>query len=178
MKKLILLTFVCVSIISCKKEGNNSAPKEFIKENFIVEVNTSSLKNDDFAMYYSEDGTVNFKDTSVLWHGVKGGSKLQNITFQLSPEKIPTHFRLDFGLKSDQDSVVVKNVKVSFYGNKYEFVGSDFFKYFIKDEQFITKTDSDKGTLVILAKAGVYKTPYFYPTQLTIDKIKDITTKD
>ena len=177
MRKFILVAIACISITSCKKEGDKNTPKEDFKENFIVEANVSCLKSDDFAMYYTEDGTSNFKDLNAVWHGIKGGSKMQNIAFELAPEKIPTHFRLDFGLKSDQDSVVVKGIKASFYGNKFEFTGSDFFKYFVQDEQFITKVDAAKGTLTIIAKDGVYKTPYYYPTQLTIDKIKEITTK-
>ena len=126
-------------------------------------------------MYFSEDNTSNFKDINAVWHGIKGGAE-ETVPFILTEEKIPTHIRLDFGLKN-QDSVVVKNIKVDYFGNTLEIKGSDFFNYFIKDEQFITKTDPAKGTLTILAKEGVYKTPYYYPTQLTIDKIKEITTK-
>ena len=177
MKKNILAILIIISIISCKKDGDNNAPEKNIKENFIVEVNASCAKSDDFAMYYSEDGTSNFKDINAVWKGIKGGSKTQKIDFELDPEKLPTHFRLDFGLKKDQDSVVINNITASYYGNKFEFKGNDFFKYFIKNDEFITKTDDVKGTLTILSNNGLYKTPYYYPTQLTIDKLKEITTK-
>jgi hypothetical protein len=97
------------------------------------------------------------------------------LKFALTEDKIPTHMRLDFGLKN-QDSVVIKSIKVDFYGNSYQFNGSDFFNYFIKNDQFVTKIDQAKGTMTILPNEGFYSTPYYYPTQLTIDKIKEITT--
>lgn len=175
-KFLVLVLAVFTTLVSCndKKEGNKeeSAP---VNEFFSVEVEALASKSDDFAMYFSEDNTVNFKPENAIWHGIKGGTD-EKLPFVLSGEKIPTHIRLDFGLKN-QDSVVVKNIKVDFFGNSFQVKGSDFFNYFIKDEQFVTKTDAAKGTLTILAKEGVYKTPYYYPTQLTIDKIKEITTK-
>ncbi len=176
-KFLVLVLAVFTTLVSCndKKEGNKeeSAP---VNEFFSVEVEALASKSDDFAMYFSEDGTSNFKDINAKWYGINGGKESQVVLYNLSEEIVPTHIRLDFGLKN-QDSVVVKSVKFDYYGNKFQFKGSDFFNYFIKDEQFLTKTDPAKGTLTILAKEGVYKTPYYYPTQLTIDKIKEITTK-
>jgi hypothetical protein len=173
---LILVLASLTTLVSCngKKEENKEESKP-VNEFFSVEVEALASKTDDFVMYYSEDNTSNFKDANAVWHGIKGGVD-EKVNFVLSGEKIPTHFRLDFGLKN-QDSVVVKNIKVDFFGNSFLVKGSDFFTYFIKDEQFLTKTDAAKGTLTILAKEGVYKTPYYYPTQLTIDKIREITTK-
>lgn len=176
VKVLSLLAVFTLFLSSCKdkeatKEGNGGNPF------FSVDMQVTTKKTDNFCMYFSEDGTTNFKDNNAIWKGVNGGKEKEIVSFALTDEKIPTHIRLDFGLKQDQDSVVVKNIKVDYYGNTYEFKGSDFFNYFIKDEQFLTKIDSTKGTLTILAKEGVYKTPYYYPTQLTIDKIREITTK-
>lgn len=174
---LILALASLTTLVSCngKKEENKEESKP-VNEFFSLAIEATAGKTDNFAMYVSEDGTTNFKDINAVWHGVNGG-KDEIIVYKLSEEKIPTHVRLDFGLKQDQDSVVIKNIKVDYYGNTYQFKGSDFFNYFIKDEQFLTKTDAVNGTLTILAKEGVYKTPYYYPTQLTIDKLKEITTK-
>lgn len=174
-----LLIFVLSSLfllVSCNgKKGDNLEDTKQVNEFFSVEVEAIASKTDDFAMYYSEDNTSNFKDVNAIWHGINAG-KDETIPFVLSGEKIPTHIRLDFGLKN-QDSVVVKKIKVDFFGNSFQIKGSDFFTFFIKDEQFVTKTDPVKGTLTIFAKEGVYKTPYYYPTQLMINKIKEITTK-
>lgn len=174
--KIFILVFLSLTaLISCNsKKGENKEDSNQVNEFFSVEVEALASKTDDFALYFSEDNTSNFKDINAVWHGIKGGT-YEKIPFVLSEEKVPTHIRLDFGLKN-QDSVVVKNIKIDFFGNNFQVKGSDFFTYFIKDEQFVTKTDAAKGTLTILSKDGVYKTPYYYPTQLTIDKIKEITT--
>lgn len=185
MKKIILISIVSISLlslVSCKKEQTNNEnvdkidQKEVAKQNFNVQVQASSSIQDDFALYFTEDGTVDFNGKNAVWSGIKGGNNSEIVNFELSEDIIPTHIRLDFGLKNNQDSVVVKNVKVNFYENSFEFIGSDFFKYFIEDKQFNTKIDVAKGTLTLLKKDGAYKTPYFYPTQLTIDNIKKITT--
>jgi hypothetical protein len=175
-KFLVLLVAAMTTLVSCgdKKDEKKEEVVKNVNEFFSVEVEALASKTDDFAMYFSEDGTSKFEDINAVWHGIKGG-KEEMIAFKLSEEKVPTHIRLDFGLKN-QDSVVIKNIKVDYFGNKIEIKGSDFFNYFIKDEQFVTKTDDAKGTMTILSKEGVYKTPYYYPTQLTIDKIKEITT--
>ncbi|MDR6968749.1 hypothetical protein J2X31_002775 [Flavobacterium arsenatis] len=177
---LILLLVSIATLVSCngknEESKENKENTEPVNEFFSVEIDAFASKTDDFAMYFSEDGTSNFEDINAKWYGINGGKTSQVVLYNLSEETLPTHVRLDFGLKN-QDSVVVKSVKFDYYGNKFQFKGSDFFNYFIKDEQFVTKTDPAKGTLTILAKDGVYKTPYYYPTQLTVDKIKEITTK-
>lgn len=177
-KTLITLLFISTILFSCKKDGDavNNDEKKDVNPKFTVEVDASSKKSDNFALYYSEDGTTDFKDMNTVWCGINGGGKLQKVKFELSEEKVPTHIRLDLGLKKDQDSVVIKNVKVSYYGNSYEFIGSDFFKYFIQNDEFNTKVDVANGTLTVLQKDGIYKSPYYYPTQATIDNIKKITT--
>lgn len=176
-KFLIVLCAVIATFTSCKNEKEvTKEENKNVKNFFNVEVEAMASKADNFAMYYSEDGTVNFKDVNAVWCGIKGGPEFEKVAFALSGEKMPTHIRLDFGLKTDQDSVVVRNIKVDYFGNDYQFKGSDFFKYFIEDKQFSTKTDPAKGTVTFYKKDGTYKTPYYYPTQATIDSIVKITT--
>lgn len=178
-KTLISLVIFSFLFVSCKKQGDESSEntvEKNIKQNFYVEVDASCVKSDDFTLYYTEDGTTLFNSENAVWKGIKGGKKMEKVTFELPEEKIPTDIRLDFGLKEAQDSVVVKNVKVNCYGNSFEIVGSDFFKYFVENKQFNAKIDAANGTLIILQKDGKYTTPYYYPTQLTIDNIKKITT--
>jgi hypothetical protein len=177
MKNNLLVFFLALifALVSCEEKKQQNSDTKPVNKFFSLELQTMASKTDDFAMYFSEDGTSNFKDINAVWHGIKGGTE-EIIPFLLSEEKIPTHIRLDFGLKN-QDSVVIKKIKMDYFGNSFEIKGSDFFNYFIKDEQFLTETNLEKGTITILAKEGFYKTPYYYPTQLTIDKIKEITTK-
>lgn len=177
--KLFATALIAAAVfVSCKKEEKapqDAAAAKTENNFFSVEVEASAKKTDDFTMYYTEDGTSNFTDVNAVWAGIKGGQP-QTVTFKLPEEKIPTHFRLDFGLKPDQDSVVIKNVKVNYYNNSFDIKGSDFLNYFQKNDQFATMVDPANGTMTIVQKAGVYKTPYYYPATLLIDNIKKITT--
>lgn len=178
--KALLLS---VLFISCKNENkeeqviDSTKPKVEILENFNVIIDASASKNDNFSMYFSEDGTGNFSEQNAVWRDVKGGGENQKILFDLTEEKIPTNIRLDFGLNKEQDSVVINSIKVNYYANSFEFKGSDFFLYFNKDEQFKYNINPSKGTLTLYKQDVEYKTPFFYPTQLTNDKVKEITTK-
>lgn len=184
MRKIVLLSvtvLTTISLISCKK-GEEKKPetgevKKEYKENFNIQINATASKKDDFAFYYTEDNTVNFKGENAIWGGIKGGNVDETINFELTEERIPTNIRLDFGLNKEQDSVVVKSIKVNFFENSFVINGSDFFNYFNKDEQFKYKVDPAKGTLTIYKKDNEYKTPYFYPTILNNEKIKELTTK-
>ncbi len=176
--KFVIALAVATVFTACKKEDTKATGETPKTENgfFSVDVETSASKTDDFALYYTEDNTINFKDVNAIWMGVKGG-KSQTIQFRLSNEIIPTDIRLDFGMKKDQDSVIVKNIKVSYYGNSFQFNGADFFKYFEKSDQFAATVDSAKGTLLIVKKGAEYKTPFFYPTTMMIENIKKITSE-
>lgn len=180
ISSLLLLVFT----ISCKDKENNqqSLEKEQVvevpvKQNFSVELDVSVSKKDDFALYYTEDNTINFTDKIAIWRSVEGNEKREKIPFDLSEEKIPTDIRLDFGMNKEQESVTIYNVKVSYYGNEFSFNGLDFFKYFNENKDFKTEFDVPNKALKIEKNGAEYKTPYFYPTQTTIDNIKKITTE-
>ncbi|MES2545370.1 MAG: hypothetical protein V4548_10825 [Bacteroidota bacterium] len=184
MRKLEILGLFLISsllLVSCKKENKatdeNEAPKVEIKQNFNIQIVATAAKKDDFALYFTEDNTINFTAENTAWRGIKGGNIEDTVNFELTQDRMPSNIRLDFGLNKEQDSVTIKSVKVNFYQNSFEFKGSDFFTYFNKDENFKYKIDAKNGTLTLYKKNGEYKTPFFYPTQLNNDKVKEITTK-
>lgn len=180
MKKIILVTTVLSAVFlqSCKdkKDEKETPEQQNANRSFSVEVEAAAAKKDDFALYYTEDNSVNFQPSLALWGSIEGGNVKKTVKFELTPEKLPTDIRLDFGLNKAQDSVVISNVKVMYHENEYAFKGSDFFKYFAEEKTFNTKVDAAKGTITFYAKDGEYKTPFYYPTQLTIDSVKKITT--
>ena len=184
MKKLAFISVLALTFLSlnsCKKSEENqpesAEPKKEIKQNFNVQIVASASKKDDFALYFTEDNTIDFKGENAVWCGIKEGNTEEIVNFELTEDRIPTNIRLDFGLNKAQDSVVIKSVKVNYYANSFEFKGSDFFNYFAKDEQFKYTVNPKNGTLTLYKKEAEYKTPYFYPTQLTNDKVKEITTQ-
>jgi hypothetical protein len=182
-KVIMIVAILSIALTSCKNENKSKtnedaiAPKEEVKQNFSVELDVISERDDSFAMYYTEDGTIAFNLDHVVWGGVKGGADSQKVVFTLSEEIIPTHIRLDFGLKkgAEQGDVTLRNVKVMNYGKSFEFKGSDFLKYFIENKEVKTEINAANGTIKFLKNPAVTTTPFYYPTQVLIDEIAKIT---
>jgi hypothetical protein len=187
MKKnflFLLSIFFLGFLFSCKnsEEKNpesTTAEQEIpVKENFNVQITASSAKKDDFAVYFTENNSIDFKSEDAVWNGMKGSNGDENLYFELTEDRIPTNIRLDLGLNKDQDSVTIKTVKVNYLTKSFQFNGSDFFTYFNKDEQFTSKINEANKSITFYKNGAEYKTPYFYPTQLNNDKIKEITTRN
>ncbi len=176
MKKIVIVLLISITFLqtSCKKGGETTEVKTPTKQNFSVEILAQSSKKDDFAVYYTEDGTINFDSNKVLWHGVKPGVN-EKIVFDFPEEKLPTAIRLDFGMNKEQDSVVISKVKIAYLDENFEFNGSDFFNFFIQDKQFKVNTNTKNGTLTLYKNGATYSTPYFYPRGELAEKIKAMT---
>lgn len=171
----ILLLLILGITVGCKNDKAAEAPAEEAKPaGFTVEVTVATDKPDDFALFYTEDGTIAFTPDKAVWTGVKPGEQTAVLT--LPAGVVPTHIRLDLGAKQNQDqgNVTVKGVKLVYKDKEFAFAGSDFLKYFIKDApiQFVEHPE---------AKSVEFKqnleshTAFFYPQQALIDQISIIT---
>lgn len=169
-KFYIVATVVALALGSCKKQesasGSEAATKPEEVKNFRVEIKAISDKADDFAVYYTEDNTVNFTSEQTVWSGIKAGQTPQDVIFNLREDKIPTAIRLDFGQKkgADQANVTLYNVKFTYYSKTFEFKGSDFFKYYFPNKDIQTKVDDAAGTITFLQSPNSTVTPFYYPT--------------
>ncbi len=177
---LIVIAIFSLTLTSCKKEVKETQEVTEVdtnaKQNFSVEIDAITSVKDDFAVYFTEDGTNDFTGNQTAWKGIAGNGVTEKVVFDLSEEIIPTLIRLDFGMNKDQGDIIIKNIKMDYHGNNFSFQGSEFFKYFIKTEEFQTEVNPADGTLKILRGKNGFKTPYFYPTQALIDAIAKITS--
>lgn len=176
----ILLLLILGITVSCKndKQAEGAAAEgatEAVNPNFNVELTLFASKTEDLGMYFTEDGTVNFNNDDVAWAGVDGQKQDAKVKFEIPEGRLPTHIRLDIGLKKQEDSIVLKDVKISYKEKNVAFKGSEFFNYFNRDEQFKTKVDSVNGTLVVYKNGPEFKTPFFYPNDALLGKIKELT---
>lgn len=183
MKTKILIALVAITIVSCKTENkeqdaeNKEVNEEVVNPNFNVELTATAAKKDDFALYFTEDNTINFTAENALWCGIEPLKENATVYFEIPEERLPSHIRLDFGLNKAQDSVVLKNVEFNYLKNTFEIKGSEFFKYFNQDEQFKTKIDDVNGTVTFYKSGSEYKTPYYYPNDSLVKKIIALETK-
>lgn len=177
--KILFIALITFSfLISCKNEKEvekTEVVKEKKNEFFSVEMNVICSKQDNFAVYYTEDGTINFTGEKAIWSGVLAQEGSQKITFNFPEEVIPTHIRFDFGLNKEQGDIVVEKFKLDFYGNSFEAKGSDFLKYFIQNELVKTEINEANGTIKILKNPNGFEPPFYYPHQALLDEITKIT---
>lgn len=180
MKTKILIAFLALSLFSCKdkkEDQNNNNPgavEETINPNFRVEINALASKKDDFALYFTEDNTINFSGENTVWGAIEP-AKESTINFEIPDERLPTHIRLDFGLNKEQDSVVIKNIKLNYLENSFEIKGSELLNYFSKNDEIKTKIDSVNNTFIIYKEGIEYKTPFYYPNENLVVKLRELT---
>lgn len=170
MKTRIILSILLVTVFftGCKNDKSIDSLEvvkpEVVDNSFKVILKVIVKKDDDFALFYTEDGTINFFDVKPIWQGVKGSENEQEVTFLLPEGVYPTQFRFDLGLKKDQDDIIMKGVKMIYKGKTFEAYGPKFFQYFRADENLCT-ADVATGTLKAIVKDGKIKTACLYPQQ-------------
>ena len=180
MKKSISLIAMITSIVffSCKEEKKvvkNDVPEISKNEFFTVELDVVNTLEDDFAVYYTEDNTINFGSDRTIWSGVKGQAESQKVSFKFSEEIIPTDIRLDFGMKKDQKEVVLENLKMDYYGKSFEIRGSDFLNYYRPNDSIKTEIDQAKGTIKFLQNPKRFNPIFYYPNEKLLEEISKIT---
>lgn len=188
MKTKILIASFAFVFFSCKDTKDktpsdkelttpvtNTEVEEVTNPNFNVEITAYASKKDDFALYFTEDNTVNFVPENAIWSGIKGKTADAKVYFEIKEERLPTHIRLDFGLNKEQDSVVIQNIKLNYLKESFEIKGADFFQYFNEVPEFKTNINATNGTLTLYKNGTEYKTPFFYPKDTLVKKLEEIT---
>ena len=171
MKTRIILSILLVAVFftGCKDDKSVDSLEvvkpEVADNTFKVTLKVIVKKDDDFSLFFTEDGSINFFDVKPIWQGVKGSDSEQDVTFTLPEGTYPTQFRFDLGLKKDQEDIVIKGVKMTYKGKSFEAFGTKFFQYFRADENLCT-ADVATGTIKAILKEGSnVKTASIYPQQ-------------
>ena len=170
MKTRIILSILLVTVFftGCKNDKSVDSlevvtPEKVVDETFKVTINATVNKDDTFSLYYTEDGTTDFKK-AALWMAFKGNNSPQDIVFTLPKDVLPTQLRLDFGITKDQEPIVINSFSMNYLNKEFKIPGNQFFILFDPD---ITKTVFDKNTATVTAvvKDGVRQSPSFYPNK-------------
>ncbi|MCF6131465.1 hypothetical protein [Flavobacterium wongokense] len=167
MKTRIILSVLLATIFftGCKDEKSVDSLEVVKTEEaakiFQVTLDVTVKKDDNFALFYTEDGTINFTGDPI-WIGVKGSDAPQKVVFNLPENVIPTMLRIDFGISKDQDVMTINNYKMTYAGKSFETPGATFFKYFRPNEQ-CTQVDREKGLVIPVKNQAKYFGPSFYP---------------
>jgi len=164
MKSRIFLIFLSALVLYGCKEDNSTGVKisDIADKTDIFKVSVDAIvqKDDNFALYYTTDGSVNFNKEQLIWVPVKQKSGKQNIVFVLPAKIVPSQVRIDFG--SQPQEIVLKKVTMTYRGKALEIPGTLIFSYFRPD---VKKTAFDATTGVIrgITVNGQNTSPSLYP---------------
>lgn len=162
--KILAIVIVIVSVFtSCKEESTKpEAVADKAANNFKVTVNVTVKEDDNFSLFYTEDGSTDFTTIQPIWVNVKGSSSPQDVVFTLPEDIIPTQIRLDFGINKEQETILINNFSMAYLDKFFQAPGEQFYIYFDPD---LSKTifDKDKKTIDAVVKDGVRQFPSFYP---------------
>ena len=177
-KILILFGLLSLSLLSCKDvkkaEDNTTTEVNNIDTKFKVSFELVALKDDNFHLYYTEDGSINFTEEKSLWYPYKGSDKSQEIVFSLPEDVIPTNLRVDFGhdVNKEQEKIALKKFKMSYYEKSFEAKDSLIYYYFYPNQE---STILDKKTSTLKRIKGDQNSPpILYPHETLsgeIDKL-------
>jgi hypothetical protein len=177
-KSIPLIVLALLFFVSCKedKKTEENSTSEIAKNDFFsVELDVINSLEDNFAVYYTEDKTINFTSDKTIWSGVKGQVESQKLNFKFPEEILPTDIRLDFGMKQDQKEVILENVKMNYYGKSFQFRGSDFLNYYRANDSIKTEVDEAKGTIKFLQNPKRFNPIFFYPNEKLLEEVQKIT---
>lgn len=167
---LLFCSFFFTILFGCKNETPIDnleviSPKseKFDVDLFKITLNVVVKKDDDFAIFYTTDGSTDFK-IAPIWHAVKGNSDAQEIKIELPNNIFPTQLRMDFGLKQDQEDVVLKSVILEYKDKKREISGLEIANFFRADENKCT-FDRNTGIIKAVVKDGKKESPSLYPQE-------------
>ena len=173
MKARIILSILLVSVFftGCKNDKSVDSlevvkPEVAVDNTFKVTLNVIVKKDDDFALFYTEDGTCDFKDTPI-WQGVKGNENSQEIKYTLPNDVYPTQLRLDFGLKKDQEDITLRSVILEYKDKRKQISGAELITFVRADDSKCT-FDPNTGLIKALVKNGEKQSPSLYPQEANL----------
>lgn len=169
-KSILVVLFSTVLFLSCKNDKTESAKEESgkvgIESGFKVTLNVIVKQDDDFSLFFTEDGSIDFKGTPI-WMGVKGSPNIQQVVYTLPTEVFPTELRLDFGMKQNQEDIILQSIIFEYKDNKKEIIGAALKNLFRADENKCT-FDANTGVIKAITKDGVRQYPSLYPIEASL----------
>lgn len=180
MKKSVLLLVFAASlaVVGCKKEKSvdslDTLQEEVtIDKSFNVILDIVMKEDDDIALYFTTDGSVDFSKIEPIWQSVKGSASAQQITYKLPEGTKPTEFRFDLGLNAKQGDIYLNKVTFKHMGAERTIACPEMVDFFRANEDNCT---FDPATGLIKSKIvdGKRRFPSIYPheTKLTPELVK------
>jgi hypothetical protein len=177
--KILSLLAVCFLVFSCKSEDkkteeNTTNTEANVVKKMHIQMDVIQPTANNYAVYYTEDNTINFTTDYVIWNEVKPSPSVQTLDFYFPESAYPTHLRFDLGNNPQTEDVVLNKFKLSYGDKSLEVRGSDFFNYFQKNDSIDSEIDQSKGIIKFMKKEGSKAITFFYPNEIFVAEIAKI----
>jgi hypothetical protein len=172
-KTLIAVFIAALTLISCKEEKAKEAPVEKVDNTFYITFNLVVPKDDNFQVYYNEDGSDSFPPENYVDLAIKGSEKPQEIVFKLPENALPASLRFDLGNNKEQGEIKINDFKMKYLDKVFLAKDVSFINYFWSNEQI--EYIKDKA---IAKSKPIDNQPYdpiFIATELLKIELKKIT---
>ena len=80
-KTLTFLLFTLTLFSGCKNETPQNVNQKRSVANFKITLNVIVKKDDNFSLFYNQDGSTDFSKIAPIWVGVKGKGTEQKVIF-------------------------------------------------------------------------------------------------
>jgi hypothetical protein len=172
-RNYVAICLVLITMTGCKKENTAGKPGESgeVAEAPVQVVVEMVVKKDDyFQLFYTEDGTTDFKEEKSVWIAVPGKNESQPIIFNL-PDIHIGNMRLDPGHNPAQDEMTVNKIIIKEHDEEMEINETEFFTYFNYGAQIKRYPQglSFKGVTI----NGVHD-PFFYGNAMLTQALKEL----
>jgi hypothetical protein len=170
-KFITLLLLTLTLLTSCKldksSDSNNESGVKKDENSFKITLDVIVKKDDDFSLFYTEDGSADFTKIEPIWMKIIGNENSQKVQYNLPGEVYPTQLRLDFGINKIQENIILNSVTLEYKGKNRVIAGAELGNYFREDD---SKCQFDYKTGVITAKTvdGVRRSPSLYPHEANL----------
>lgn len=172
---LAIFTAATLLFINCKgenKEEQKAATPE-ADQSFTITMNVIVPKDDNFQIFYNEDGSDNYTQDKMVNVVVKGSAQAQDLVFKIPENALPASLRFDIGANKEQGDVKINKFSMDYVGQHFEAVDSQFFVYFGNNTSI--KYDREKGIATPLANNPEGYDPIFTATEYLKTELKKMT---
>jgi hypothetical protein len=169
--KLITILLLITTIFGCKDEKSvdnlEIVKPDVIDNSFKLSLDVIVKENDDFSLFYTEDGSTDFTKIEPIWISVKGSESSQKVIYSLPEDVIPTQLRLDFGINKNQKDIVLNNVSMNYKGKTKTIGCPNLVSFFRADDSKCT-FDHVTGKIVAKIVDGKRQYPSLYPHETVL----------
>lgn len=170
-KFIAVLVLLTALMSGCKDEKSvddlETVKSEVIDNSFKVTLDVIVKENDDFSLFYTEDGSTDFTKIKPIWMSVKGSESSQKVIYSLPEDIVPTQLRLDFGINKNQKDIILNSVTMDYKG-KTKTIGCPQLVSFFRADDSKCTFDHVTGKIVAKIVDGNRQYPSLYPHETVL----------